>query len=162
MWWRVFVDFNGNFVYDAGETPLPGRTVSLVRLKSPVQATDSSGQFRFLWRAAGAIRVASSAVPRATLARWPRNAPSMSGLASNTVVDFPLLATGVIQGAVFEDYNGNGLQDGGRPGVAGTNRHRSGGGLPDDVATTRRRMAFTITDGCNFITQLLRSDAQRL
>ena len=141
---RVFVDFNGNFVYDAGETPLPGATVSLAGAPSPVQATDSSGQFRFLGVQPGPY-VASLAVPAGYVSALAEERTVNVGIGVNTVVDFPLLATGVIQGAVFEDYNGNGLQDGGEPGVAGATVTRSGGGLPDDVATTAADGGYTIT-----------------
>lgn len=141
---RVFVDFNGNLAYDAGETPLPGATVSLAGAPSPVQATDSTGQFRFLGVQPGPY-FTSLAVPAGYVSALAAERTVNVGVGVNTVVDFPLLVTGVIQGVVFEDYNGNGVKDTGEPGLTGAAVTRTGGNQPDVTLLTATGGGYTIS-----------------
>ncbi len=141
---HVFADFNGNLAFDVGETPLPGATVSLAGAPSPLQSTDSTGQFRFLGVQPGP-HIASLAVPAGYVSALAEERTVNVGVGVNTVVDFPLLPVGAIQGIVFEDYNGNGVQDDGEPGVAGASVTRSGGGQPDVSVLTATGGGYTIS-----------------
>lgn len=142
---RVFADFNGNLVYDAGETPLAGAGVALAGASAPPdQVTDSSGQYRFLGMQPGPYTTTLT-VPAGFVSALPAQRIVNVGVGVNTIVDFPLIIAGIIQGAVFEDFNGNGLQDGGEPGVAGVAVLRSGGGLPDAGTTTVAGGGYSIT-----------------
>jgi len=142
---RVFADLNGNLVYDAGETPFAGADVALAGASVPPdQVTDSSGQYRFLGMQPGPYTTTLT-VPAGFVSALPAQRIVNVGVGVNTIVDFPLIPAGIIQGAVFEDFNGNGLQDSGEPGVAGVVVTRSGGGLPDASATTAVGGGYTIT-----------------
>ncbi len=142
---RVFVDFNGNLVYDAGEMPFVGASVALSGASVPAdQVTDSSGQYRFLGMQPGPYTTTLT-VPAGFVSALPAQRIVNVGVGVNTIVDFPLTTAGIIQGTVFEDFNGNGLQDGSEPGVANVAVTRSGGGLPDASATTAAGGRYSIT-----------------
>lgn len=142
---RVFADLNGNLVYDAGETPFAGAGIALAGASAPPdQISDSSGQYRFLGMQPGPYTTTLT-VPAGFVSALPAQRIVNVGVGVNTIVDFPLIPAGIIQGAVFEDFNGNGLQDSGEPGVADVAVTRSGGGLPDASATTAAGGGYTIT-----------------
>lgn len=141
---RVFADSNGNLVYDAGEVTFDGAVVSLAGSASPPdQVTDASGQYRFLGVQPGPYDVAL-AVPAGYVSALAAARTVNVGIGVNTIVDYPLIVAGGIQGAVFEDTNGNGVHDAGEPGVVGVTVTRIGGGQPDAAALTATGGGYTI------------------
>lgn len=141
---RVFVDSNGNLAYDAGEVTIVGAVVSLAGSASPPdQVTDTSGQYRFLGVQPGPYD-AALAVPAGYVSAQAAERTVNMGIGVNTIVDYPLMVAGGIQGAVFEDINGNGVQDVGEPGVSGVTVTRSGGGEPPVTAVTATGGGYTI------------------
>ena len=144
---RVFVDSNGNLVHDTGETTIAGAVVALAGAASPPdQVTDASGQYRFLGVLPGPYDEAL-AVPAGYVSALAAARAVNVGIGVNTIVDFPLIVAGGIQGAVFEDTNGNGVHDAGEPGVVGVTVTRSGGGQPDATAVTATGGGYTIPTG---------------
>ncbi len=116
----VFEDLNGNGVQDSGETGISGVTVSL---DGTNETTNPSGQYSFDVTSPGIYTVAEIDPP-GYFSTTPNTVYINVGLASSYQVDFgdapaspPTFA--VIYGTVFEDLNGNGVQDGeiGIPGV---------------------------------------------
>lgn len=148
----VWLDTNHNGVQDAGEPGINGVTVRLTdalgNTTSAVTATNGTtdGYYQFTGLSAGTytVTVDTSSAPLLGLLASPTGAgtaatdsnpnPSAVVLAdreSNQTIDFGFmtLCTGQIGDLVWNDYNRNGIQDAGEPGISGAtvNLHDSTG-----------------------------------
>ena len=101
--WTVFLDLNRNDSIDAGE---------------PSALTDGNGDYRITGIAAGNYRVAEVLKPD-----WTATSPISKDVSvadtQRTRADFFVFAGGDITGTVWNDQNGDGLQDPTEPGLAG-------------------------------------------
>lgn len=148
---RVFIDSNGDGVQGPGEPGIPG--VSVVVTDSAgnphVVVTDSNGN----WTATGlppgnaTVDVVNATLPPGTLTQTAGTDPNavnvVAGVTSNGGVDGyqpppPVGVTGTITGHVYQDTNGDGVQNGGEPNLPGVSI----------VVTTPGGQVFTtLTDG---------------
>ncbi len=154
----VYVDLNGNGVWDAGEPGIPGVTVALLDGAGKVIATtttDPNGQYLFAGLPAGTYtvwvndtdhvlgEVVQTGDPDATLDN--RHTLAVDGTSSYLANDFGYAAPGqdpgegLIGDLIFLDANGNGLYDAGDSGLEGVTVK-----LYDAAGTTL--LATTTTD----------------
>ncbi|MBE2195218.1 MAG: hypothetical protein IAE83_13670 [Anaerolinea sp.] len=120
---RVWVDTNLDGIQDPGEPGIPGVTVELVNTAGQVIGTTTTGAdglYQFpVERGTYTVRVVTSSAP---LANYYNTTPTQL---TNTVVntniltyDFGFAPTYVIGDRVWEDYDGDGVQDPGEPGIS--------------------------------------------
>lgn len=120
---RVWVDTNRDGIQDPGEPGIPGVTVELVNTAGQVIGTTTTGTdglYQFpVERGTYTVRVVTSSAP---LANYYNTTPTQL---TNTVVntniltyDFGFAPTYVIGDRVWEDYDGDGVQDPGEPGIS--------------------------------------------
>jgi protocatechuate 3,4-dioxygenase beta subunit len=128
----VFDDRNGNLAYDAGEPPLAGVTVALASGATTVTAADGRYWFTGLPPGDDFVNLTTPAGYNSVL---PGVQPVHIDVGVTTIVDYPLIEQGVIQGVVFDDVNGNGRQDTGEPGLPGVMVARSDGPFTTTDAT---------------------------
>ena len=132
----VWHDFNGNGVQDAGEPGIAGVTVSLNTGATTV--TDAGGYYSFTNLTPGTYTVSVSTpsgfVPAPSNAGGDPNKDSNgSGAATSingntdTSIDFGFYQLGSIGDFVWNDLNGNGIQESGEPGIAGVTVSLSNG-----------------------------------
>lgn len=126
----VYEDRNGNGRQDQGEPGIGGITVT--RSDGATATTNSTGGYRFEGTAPGSYTVAIS-VPDSFVAGAATSQIVNVAAGSSAQANFGLLTKGVIQGVVFDDFNGNGTQDSGEPGIGG-------------IALTIEGGASTVTD----------------
>jgi hypothetical protein len=119
----VYEDLNGNGRQDTGEPGIGGVTVN--RSGGAGTATSLDGSYRFSNVSVGSYTLAI-AVPAGYVAvgRTSRTVSVASGGAAQA--NFSVQAQGVIQGLVFDDRNGNGVQDSGETGINGAAITRGG------------------------------------
>src|SRR5690606_31784059 len=112
----VLADLNGHNRQDAGEPGIGGVVVS--RSAGVTTTTSLDGSFRFSNVSVGSYTL-SIDVPAGyvAVARTSRTVSVASGGAAQA--NFSMQAQGVIQGLVFDDRNGNGVQDSGESGING-------------------------------------------
>lgn len=129
----VWYDVNGNGVQELGEPGLPGVTVTLGGAASASTTTDANGAYLFSGLAAGSYTVTVGTpggyVATTSNAGGDANLDSNGSPASVTLatdasadrtIDFGFTkGTGQIGDRVWNDANGNGIQDGGEAGIAG-------------------------------------------
>ncbi|MCW5845457.1 MAG: carboxypeptidase regulatory-like domain-containing protein, partial [Caldilinea sp.] len=120
----VFDDRNGNGVQDNGETGVGGVTVA--RGDGPTADTSLDGTYRFTDVVPGAYLLAIT-VPDSFVAVGQTRRTVNVGSGGSVQSNFTLQARGVIQGVVFDDFNGNGMQDADEAGVGGVVVSQSGG-----------------------------------
>ncbi len=158
---HVFFDANNNGIQDAGEKGVQGVTVQLISSTGAVlktTSTDSSGNYLFQGLAAGDYRVQFVKPADYAYSFTKENAGTDDNLDSDADqtgltalvhlnsgqnrldVDAGLVGTLCLGDRVFKDWNGNGLQDSGEPGVPGVPVH-----LLDEYGND---IADTVTD-CN-------------
>ncbi len=121
----VFSDINGNGVQDAGEPGLPGVTINLLDNTNAVIATTASaadGTYVFAGIVTGNYTVVETD-PAGFVSTTP-NTVAVNVTAGGTApADFgdaqTAPATGSVTGRVFNDINGNGVQDEGEPALPG-------------------------------------------
>ncbi|MCR0980779.1 SdrD B-like domain-containing protein [Roseomonas populi] len=134
-----FVDANGNGVRDAGEAGVANARVSLLNSAGTVVATsttDANGTYSFTGVAPGTYRVQFTA-PNGTVFTAQNQGLDVTvdsdvnpttGITSGIVVPqgstISNIGAGIftpvsVSGRVFTDTNGNGIQNGGEPGVVG-------------------------------------------
>ncbi|MEL6890818.1 MAG: SdrD B-like domain-containing protein, partial [Actinomycetota bacterium] len=148
---RVFDDLNGNGV-DDGEPGLDGVTVELLDAANAVVATRTTtggGGYSFANLAPGAytVRVDGSTVPA-------RYVSSTGGLTQSTTLlsgtidrdrDFGFVAPATVGDLVWHDLDGDGVQDGGEPGLGGvTVELRDGGNNVIAADTTAADGSYSI------------------
>ncbi|SFD14779.1 SdrD B-like domain-containing protein [Massilia yuzhufengensis] len=174
---RVWLDANGNGQQDAGETGVEGATVTLVGggldgllsttgdNTSVDTLTDASGNYKFdgltpgveyqvqFSAPAGSVFTRANAGDDATDSDAGANGRSqvvkLASGENNTTIDAGLYKPASLGDRVWVDANGNGRQDAGEAGVAGTKVTLVGGGLDGLVATTGDNTSVTTLTGAN-------------
>ena len=111
---------SGNVAYDANNTgsTIPfawGAGITLSNGKTA--ASDKNGNYSFVDLSAGSYNVSLS-VPTGYTNTTPTTVAKTLG--PNATANFTLAPTYTINGAVFNDINGNGVQDNGEPNYSGT------------------------------------------
>ncbi len=119
---RVFNDFNGDGVQTGSEPGIAGVTVNLLDASNNVIATtttDANGFYQFTSLAPGSYTVNIVNPPGFTINTTPAAQPvTLATGQSIDTVDFGLRqAPATIGNLVFQDSNGNGVQDSGEPGI---------------------------------------------
>ena len=128
---RLWLDLDGNSLQDAGEPGINGVSVDLLDAGGNViasQVTSGDGNYNFTNLAAGSysVRVDGSTLPGG-LAQTFEQDGSLDGLVAVTLatgemrddVDFGYVGTGSIGDLVWNDIDGNGVQDPGEEGFSG-------------------------------------------
>ena len=121
----VFEDTNGNGVQDDGEQGIAGITVTLTLPDGSTQTTTTNGAGAYLFDElpAGNYTVEVGDGPTgSTLTTAGSFNISLDEGEEDLTADFgfePAADLGSIAGTVFEDTNGNGVQDPGEPGIGG-------------------------------------------
>ncbi len=160
----VWNDLNGNGVQDVGEPGIPGVVLNLSGedgLGNPVTATsttDGTGYYQFT-QAPGTYSVSvaapggyvATAAGQGTAGTDSNVSPSdtepveLASGGSDQTIDFGFYAPVTIGNFVWNDLNGNGVQDSGEPGLAGVVLNLSGtDGLGNPVTAT------ATTDGTGY------------
>ena len=129
---RVWLDTNANGAQDAGEAGINGVTVQLLDAGNSVIATTTTsgdGNYTFNNLAAGTytVKVVASSLPAGVAETYDLDGVAsanqatftLNAGASRTDVDFGYRATGSIGDRVWNDGNGNGVQDAGEAGLNG-------------------------------------------
>ncbi|MGF1674159.1 MAG: SdrD B-like domain-containing protein, partial [Rivularia sp. (in: cyanobacteria)] len=143
----VYTDTNRNNTQDAGETGIPGVTVTLTlpgadgEFGTPddttqTTTTNQNGNYSFPNLPAGNYRVTISNPQGLTPTQTPPQTINLPANQNLDTIDFGLAptqqGTGTIGDTVYRDINGNGQQDPGEPGIAGVIVNYAGTG-PDGV-----------------------------
>jgi len=114
----VFDDHNGNGTRDAGEEGIAGVIISLRRYSSVITTTTTLADGSYVFTNLQASDyVVEETDPAGYVSTTPNVVPV--SLPPNRVVDFGDRGAGTLQGVVFDDYNGDGIQDAGEPGLSG-------------------------------------------
>ncbi len=146
----VYNDTNGNSTQDSGETGIGGVTVNLIGAGPDGQfgttddftrttTTDNNGIYGFTGLPAGNYRVTVTNPAGLTATQTQPNAIALANNQNIDTVDFGFRqqpsGLSSIGDTVFNDTNGNGIQDSGEPGISGVtiNLRDSSGNI---VATT--------------------------
>lgn len=112
----IFVDLDGNGTQNIGETAYTsGSLISLSGFSSASQTTNGSGEYSFANLYAGNYTL-SLTIPAGYMATTQN--PKSLMVSGNTVQYFGIRPLYVISGSVFEDLNGDGIQDTGEAGYA--------------------------------------------
>jgi hypothetical protein len=158
---RLWYDTDADGVQDSGEPGLPGTTVELLNSAGTVIATTTAGAdgiYKFSNLAAGSytVRVVASTLPVGGVAPTydldgtgtPNTAAvTLAGGASRTDVDFGYRGTRTLGDRVWNDVDGDGVQDSGEPGINGVTVHLF-------LGTTEVASAVTAGDGKYTFTNL--------
>ncbi len=154
----VWNDLNGNGIQDSGEPGLAGITVTLGGAASATTTTNASGAYSFTGLFAGSYTVtvgtpsgfsASPSAQGGDPTKDSNGSPASVTLATNNstnmTIDFGFVPnpTGQIGNFVWDDVNGNGIQDMGEPGIAGVTVTLSG--AASATATTSASGAYLFT-----------------
>jgi ELWxxDGT repeat protein len=143
---QVFQDTNGNGILSGGDPGLSGRTVFLDANNNGVldagemtSTTDANGNYSFnnLPPAAYRVREVTPAGWVQTTANPPAISAALNGTNVNGV-NFGSFQQASLSGLVFDDVNGNGVQDPGEGGLAAQTVFidQNGNGVPGNVTTT--------------------------
>ncbi|MEP7345470.1 MAG: SdrD B-like domain-containing protein, partial [Gemmatimonadaceae bacterium] len=139
----VWYDVNENGVQDVAEPGISGRTVTLTGPGGPrTTTTDGTGHYVFTGLSAGnytvSVATPNGFIPTPSMQgvdplKDSNGSPASVSLATNTSVDLSVdigftQGNGAIGDFVWEDTNGNGVQDAGEPGLAGVSVALSGAG----------------------------------
>ena len=129
---RVWLDSNADGNQDAGEAGINGVTVQLLNAANSVIATTTTsgdGSYTFNNLAAGSytVKIVASSLPTGVaetydldgLASANQATFTLNAGANRTDVDFGYRATGSIGDRIWNDGNGNGVQDAGEAGING-------------------------------------------
>src|SRR6185312_8068303 len=129
---RVWLDGNGNGIQDAGETGINGVTVQLLDAVNSVVATattsgDGNYTFSNLNGGSYSVRVVTGSLPPGLVETYDLDGVATPDIASFTLapgasrtdVDFGYrpAATASVGDRVWDDRNGDGVQDAGEPGL---------------------------------------------
>jgi protocatechuate 3,4-dioxygenase beta subunit len=118
----VFNDPNGSGVRDLGEGGLGAVTITLIdATTSAIVATTTTaadGFYSFTGVAPGSYRVQETD-PNGYVSTTSNLVPISVASGGSPIVTFGDQALGTVGGTVFDDLNGNGVQDLGEPGIAG-------------------------------------------
>ncbi len=129
---RVWRDTNSNGAQDAGEAGINGVTVELLDSLGNVMATTTTsgdGNYTFAYLLGGtySVRVVSGTLPPGLSPTYDLDGTGTPHIATFTLnaatartdVDFGYGGTGSVGDRVWNDTNGNGIQDSGEPGING-------------------------------------------
>ncbi|MDM8517097.1 SdrD B-like domain-containing protein, partial [Desulfobacterales bacterium HSG16] len=116
----VFNDINGNGVQDAGEVGIGGVTVQLEDVYGDMKTvvTDDNGSYIFTGILEG-IYTVHETDPSGYISTTANSASVIITEGSAATASFGDQQTGTISGIVFDDINGNGVQDAGESGIGG-------------------------------------------
>ncbi len=114
----VFNDLNGNGLQDAGEAGLSGVTVSLLDAAGAVitTTTNSSGGYFFGGVTPGAYTVVETD-PAGYASTTPNSVAISVSPNGSATANFGDQQHGTVSGMVYNDLNGNGVQDAGESGI---------------------------------------------
>ena len=150
---RVFNDINRNGVQDPGEPGISGATVTLTVPGSTTPfattTTDSNGNYSFNNLPLGNFNVTVSGTPAGfTPTTTPPSPVSLTAAQpTRTDVDFGFaLPNGSIGDTVFNDVNGNGVQDPGEPGISGATVTLTPSEGPPQTTTTDANGNYTFSN----------------
>ena len=118
----VFEDLNGDGVLDDGEPGIPNVKVDITGSdgKKLTAETNSQGRYIAVVPAGPAeVNIVKATLPAPLAKQTVGTNPTTLFVPSGGVVrdEDGFLFTGMIDGVVFEDINGNGVQDSGEPGI---------------------------------------------
>ena len=155
---RVWEDLNGDGVQDAGEPGISGVTVTLRDSNGDVvgtDVTDANGNYGFsnLGADTYTVEVDDTTLPAGVAPTFDFDGTGTPNVASVTLgagdtnndVDFGYRGTGAIGDRVWEDLNGDGVQDAGEPGISGvtvTLRDSNGDVVGTDVTDANGNYSF--------------------
>jgi predicted secreted protein len=137
-------DVNGNGVKDGGDAGLQNWRIRLTKAGVQVDSalTDASGNFTFSGLTAGTYTLSEQAQ-----AGWIQiSAPGSVGVTSGTSStgnNFGNFQTGTISGAKYNDTNGNGVKEGGEPGLLNWRIRLTKAGVQVDSVLTDASGNFT-------------------
>jgi len=118
----TFIDADGDGFYDASEGNLSDVTITLLGATVPVTTTDGNGYYHFRVETEGPISVTSD-LPTGYFRTTPGTLFLESTLGITQTVNFGYAPTSsdfaAIYGIVFEDTDGDGVQDAGETGLYG-------------------------------------------
>jgi hypothetical protein len=121
----VFYDENGNGIQDMGELGREGVTIALSGSTSATTSTNQFGQYVFPVSQAGVYTVTEDGAP--SYSTTPDMVNFEVVLGNSYSLDFgDYGGSPSIYGTVFNDRNGNGIQDAGETGIAGVQITLSG------------------------------------
>jgi uncharacterized repeat protein (TIGR01451 family) len=113
----VFNDIDGDGVRDGGEAGIDGVTVTLDSMRTVT--TSGGGLYSFIGVVAG-LHDVESGVPTGYVGTTPNPVNDVYvGAGGTATVDFGFQGRGSISGIVFDDENGNGVQESGELGIGG-------------------------------------------
>ena len=123
----VYEDTNGNGTQDAGELGIPGVDIIIIDGNGIVQTvtTDVNGDWiATVPTGSTSVDVDESTLPvgvgvLTTVGSDPETVVAIAGVNTPTINDGYDEPMGTVSGTVFEDTNGNGVQDAGELGIAG-------------------------------------------
>ena len=158
----VWEDYNNNGIQDAGEPGLAGITVTLSGTHSDVATTDANGHYLFSCLPHGTYTVTFGS-PGGTYVPSPSNqggddakdSDPVGGVVSGIVlsvgendltIDAGFFNPACLGDFVWEDYNNNGIQDAGEPGIAGVTVTLTLPGGGTKVTTTDANGAYSFCD----------------
>ncbi|UCE91290.1 MAG: hypothetical protein JSV90_07725 [Methanobacteriota archaeon] len=119
VWGYKFEDYNGNGVFDDGDTPLPEWHIYLYLHDALIATTmtDGDGYYSFCDLGPGVYTVTEESRVGWTPTSAPSEVFAMTSGASIRVHDFLNFEFGMITGYKFEDLNSNGEWDEGEPAI---------------------------------------------
>jgi SdrD B-like domain len=153
----VWDDLNGNGIQDSGEPGIAGVTVTLSGAASGTTTTDANGYYNFTGLGAGSYTVtvatpagytASPSNQGGDATKDSNGSPASVTLATDSSIDMTIdfgftKGTGVIGDFVWNDLNGNGIQDSGEPGIAGVTVTLSGAASGSTTTDANGYYSFT-------------------
>ena len=121
---HLFNDVNGNGVQDSGEPNLPGVTVVVTDCLGATHSltTDASGDYAATIPVGSATsKVDESSLPPGSVLTTANDPQTVTVLGGVSVATTPVgyQVQGTLSGHVFNDVNGNGVQDPGEPNLSG-------------------------------------------
>ena len=122
----VYEDTNGNGTQDANESGIEGVTITVTDIDGHTQTltTDENGSYEVTVPAGDTIvDINESTLPGGSTQTEGDNPTTLTAVEDETVEDVdgyePPVDAGEITGVIYEDTNGNGVQDADEPGIEG-------------------------------------------
>ncbi len=157
---RVWLDLNNNGVQDSGETGINGVAVELLDsagnvLTSSSTAGDGLYGFAHLFGGSYTVRVVTATLPAGVIATYDLDgtatpntaAVTLSATGNRTDVDFGYRGALQFGDRVWFDYDGNGIQDTGEPGINGVViTLKNSAGTPIATTTTSGNGNYVFTN----------------
>jgi len=149
----IWYDTDGDGQYDAGELPLSGVTVTLTGPEglTLTTVTDANGQYEFTGLPAGDYQVTldPADLPAGVTTTLDSSAPF--SLATDEVkqdVDFGFIGTATVGDFIWDDTDGDGIQDPDETGLAGVTVNLTWAG-PDGILGSPDDVVFTAETDAN-------------